>query len=64
MEENLCPHCGKPNLDDETLFCIYCGENLERAVGFLGKIRYPTPRAVIGITIAIVLLSFLLIILR
>jgi len=38
--EYICPHCGKPIDDEDALLCLYCGENLERGVGVLGKMRY------------------------
>ncbi|MFH1877755.1 MAG: zinc ribbon domain-containing protein [Candidatus Omnitrophota bacterium] len=40
MAEYICPHCGKPVYDDEALLCLYCGENLERGIGVLGKMKY------------------------
>jgi len=60
MSEYICPHCGKPTYDDESLLCLYCGENLKRSIGFMGKIKYPTPRIIIVIAVIAVLLSFIL----
>jgi len=40
MAEYLCPHCKKPTLDDDALRCIYCGELLNRKIGFLSDIKY------------------------
>ena len=59
MSEYICPHCGKPTYDDEALLCLYCGENLKRSVGFMGKMKYPTPRIIAVIVVIIVLLSFI-----
>ena len=56
MAEYICPHCKKPNLDDDALRCIYCGEFLNRKIGFLSDIRYSH---VATILISILLLSFI-----
>lgn len=64
MAEYICPHCRKPIYDDEALLCLYCGENLRRSVGFMGRIKYPTPRAIIIIAVTVVLISFLFLISR
>lgn len=44
--EYICPHCGKSVYDDDALLCLYCGENLERGVGLLGKIKYPAHKII------------------
>ncbi len=62
MSEYICPHCGKPINDDDALLCLYCGKSLNRSVGFMGKIKYPTPRIIIVIAVIVVLLSFILLI--
>lgn len=59
MPEYICPHCKKPIYDDEALLCLYCGENLERGVGFMGKMKYPIPRILIVIGITILIVCFL-----
>lgn len=62
--EYICPHCGKPIYDDEALLCLYCGENLRRGVGLLGKMKYPTPRMLMLIVLGITLAGFILLMLR
>ena len=64
MSEYICPHCNKPIYDDEALLCLYCGESLRRDIGFMGKLKYAKPRAIIGIVIFIMLLSFIILISR
>ncbi len=56
MAEYICPHCKKPNFDDDALRCIYCGEFLNRRIGFLSDIRYSH---VATAFIVILLLSFI-----
>ena len=58
MGEYICPHCKRPIYDDEALLCVYCGENLKRSVGFMGKIKYPRPKVIIVIAVLIVVISF------
>ena len=60
MSEYICPHCGKPVNDDDALLCLYCGKNLNRSVGFMGRIKYLKQRIVMVAFIAMVLLSFIL----
>ncbi|MDP8298820.1 MAG: zinc-ribbon domain-containing protein [Candidatus Tantalella remota] len=60
MTEYICPHCGKPIDDDEALLCLYCGEDLERGVGFLGKVKYPPLKVITTVVIIVVLSGFLL----
>jgi len=64
MSEYICPHCGKPIYDDDALMCLYCGENLERGVGTLGKMKYSTHWAVITAVLAAVIAVFLVMIFR
>ncbi len=64
MSEYICPHCKKPIDDDEALLCLYCGENLERGVGTLGKMRYSAHWMVFGFVIVLVLLAFVLLVVR
>jgi len=56
----ICPHCGKPINDDDASLCLYCGKSLDRSVGFMGKIKYQTPRIIIVIAVVAILLSFIL----
>jgi len=63
-KEFICPHCKKPVYDDDALLCLYCGENLNRSVGFMGSIKYPTPKIIIVILVVAVVVSFLLLISR
>ncbi len=58
MAEYICPNCGKPIYDDEALLCLYCGENLSRGVGVLGKMKYPRHRIIFFVVMAIVLVAF------
>ncbi|MBD3379478.1 MAG: zinc-ribbon domain-containing protein [Candidatus Omnitrophica bacterium] len=60
MAEYICPHCGKPIYDDEALLCLYCGENLERGVGVLGKMKYSFNWIVVAVILA-ALISLVLI---
>ena len=60
MPEYICPHCGNPIGDDEALLCLYCGESLERPVGFLGKLKYPTPKILFAGIVALLIVSFFL----
>ncbi len=62
MAEYICPHCKKPIYDDEALLCLYCGESLRRGIGFMGKLKYTNPRAIFVIIVALVLVSFILLI--
>jgi len=64
MAEYICPHCKKPIYDDEALRCLYCGESLRRGFGFMGRIKYPTPRVIIIIAVAVVLFAFIILITR
>lgn len=59
--EYICPHCGKPIDDDDALLCLYCGENLERGVGVLGKMRYSGHWMIFGFVV--VLIAFCLFVL-
>jgi len=61
MPEQICPHCGKPIYDDEALLCLYCGENLNRGVGFLGKMKYSVPWVAVCIVV-ITVVSFIILI--
>lgn len=61
MSEHICPECQKPITDDEALLCHFCGGSLRRGGrGFLGKLKYSSSKIVIGIIVALVILSFLL----
>ena len=60
MSEYICPQCKKPIYDDDALLCLYCGEGLNRSVGFMGKIKYPNPKIIIIALVCLVLLSFVL----
>ena len=64
MSKYICPHCKKPIYDDEALLCLYCGESLKRSVGFMGKLKYPTPRIIATIVVVSVLLCFILLMIR
>ena len=60
MAEYICPHCKRPIYDEEALLCLYCGESLNRSVGFMGKIKHHNFKIVIAILVALVVISFLL----
>jgi hypothetical protein len=64
MAEYICPHCKNPINDDEALRCLYCGESLERKIGFMGGIKYFTPKAVLVLVVLLVLLSFIALVSR
>jgi len=62
--EYICPHCKKPIYDDEALRCLYCGESLNRGFGFLGKMKYPSPKIITVVVVLIVIISFIILITR
>jgi len=62
MPEYICPHCKKLIYDDEALLCLYCGESLNRSIGFMGKIKYPTPKIIITFIAVLILLIFVIMI--
>ena len=55
MEEYVCPHCGNVIEDEEALMCLYCGEDLQRGVGNLGKIRYSSHWMLVTAVVLLVL---------
>lgn len=60
MSEYICPHCKQSISDDEALLCLYCGESLNRGVGFMGKLKYPVHKIVIVVIVALLLVSFII----
>jgi len=64
MSEYICPHCKQTINDDEALLCLYCGQSLNRAVGFMGKLKYLKPKIIIAIIAVLVLVSFMILMLR
>ncbi|MBU1853254.1 MAG: hypothetical protein KJ957_04355, partial [Candidatus Omnitrophica bacterium] len=44
------------------LLCLYCGGSLNRSVGFMGKLKYPTPRIISSIVVVLTLIGFILLI--
>lgn len=62
MTEYICPHCRKPIYDDEALLCLYCGESLNRDIGFMGKIKYTKPRIIVMAVVLAVVASFILLV--
>lgn len=64
MPEYICPHCRNPINDDDALLCLYCGRNLNRRVGFMGSLKYPTRHIIIVIAVIIVLSGFVVMIMR
>jgi len=62
--EYICPHCGKPIYDDDALLCLYCGENLERGVGLLGRIKYPTHKIITVVLTVLVAAGLFLFLMR
>jgi hypothetical protein len=64
MSGYLCPHCKQPVYDDEAILCLYCGENLGRSAGFMGKLRYPKHAIITIVLIIGVLLSFIILIIQ
>jgi len=61
--EYICPHCKKAVYDDDALLCMYCGENLERGVGNLGKMKYSTHWMIIAAVVIVILFAFVVLIL-
>jgi hypothetical protein len=64
MSEYICPHCKQLINDDQALLCLYCGQSLNRTIGFMGKLRYPVQKKVIVVIVALVLVSFLILMIR
>ena len=64
MSEYLCPHCKKPIYDDEALLCLYCGESLNRGVGFMGKLKYPRRKLIFAALVVLLLVSFIILMMR
>ncbi len=62
MSEYICPHCRQPIYDDQELLCLYCGESLNRPVGFMGRLKYFKPRAMLILIVVLVLVSFMILI--
>ena len=60
MSAHICPRCGRPIDDDEALLCLYCGENLERGVGVLGRMKYSGHWLVIAALTIFVIVAFIL----
>jgi len=60
MPDYICPHCGNPIYDEEALLCLYCGENLERPIGTLGKMKYSTHWLILGAVVGFVIFAFIL----
>ena len=59
MSEYICPHCKNPIYDDEAILCLYCGESLNRP----GK-HFPRSKIIFLVVLAILLLSFVLLMLK
>ena len=59
MDSIICPHCKNTINDDDALRCLYCGELLNRQVGFLSKIRYSAPGIAFTIVIALIFIYFI-----
>ena len=64
MLEYICPHCKKPIDDAEALLCLYCGQSLNRPIGFMGKLKYLKPKIIIVIIVVLVLVSFIILMIR
>ena len=60
MPEYICPHCKQPINDDEALLCLYCGQSLNREVGFMGRLKYPKPKIILVVIIVLILAGFAL----
>ncbi len=60
MSEYICPHCKNPIHEDDALLCLFCGESLNRNIGFMGKLRYPKHRIILIVVILVVLASFII----
>jgi len=62
--EYICPHCKQLINDDEALLCLYCGQSLNRSVGFIGKLKYPVHKIVIVAIVSLLIVSFMVLMLR
>ncbi len=56
----ICPHCGKPIYDDEALLCLFCGSDLKRGVGFLGKIKYSSGWIIVAAVVVILVAGLII----
>lgn len=57
-KEYTCPSCKNPIYDEEALLCHFCGESLRRGRGFLGTMKYPTPKLIIVAIVLILIATF------
>jgi len=64
MSEYICPHCKQLINDDEALLCLFCGESLNRGIGFMGRLKYPVHKIIIVVIVALLLVSFMVLMLR
>ena len=64
MPEYICPHCQQPINDDEALLCLYCGESLNRPVGFMGRLKYPVHKIVIVVIVVLLVISFMMLMIK
>jgi len=64
MPEYTCPHCGNKIYDEDAILCLYCGSSLKRKIGFMGGIKHFYPRAVLIFAVALVIFSFVILVVR
>ena len=50
-----CKNCGKPVDDEEALLCLYCGEDIGRSPGVMGKLKYAAPGLVFAFVLVLII---------
>jgi len=55
----ICPRCKNPIHDDDALRCLYCGERLNRPVGFMQNVMFPMGGIILIMFIIILLVCFI-----
>jgi len=59
MHELMCPHCGRAIHDDDALSCLFCGESLNRTIGFMASLCQFPCKAVSIVFVVLMVILFL-----